>query len=173
MCWVKLDLLLHREVQHGSQSVWSPGGHFLFFQEFLRSSCWSTITFGRDRGLLLGTGVQLVVSCTIIEAQIVFEILLALVTSQLAIAGQLGREVYPRSIGLLLGSRGQRWLRGKVFGGWGCQRWICLALGDYNRTRGGSFSLLSRVRLKGLFLHLPRIVVFVVLFLVAVINSHC
>ena len=41
----------------------------------------------RDHGLLLGTGVQLVVSCTAIEAQIVFEMLLALITSQLAIAG--------------------------------------------------------------------------------------
>ena len=57
------------------------------------------------------------VSCTAIEAQIVFETLLALVTGQLAIAGQLGREVHPWSIGLLLGSRGRRWLRGKVFGG--------------------------------------------------------
>ena len=35
------------------------------------------------------------VSCTAIETQIVFEILLVLVTDQLAIAGQLGREVYP------------------------------------------------------------------------------
>ena len=48
------------------------------------------------------------VSCTAIEAQIVFEILLALVASQLAIAGQLGREVHLRSIGLLLGSGGWR-----------------------------------------------------------------
>ena len=38
------------------------------------------------------------VSCTAIEAQIVFEMLLVLVTSQLAIAGQLGREVYLWSI---------------------------------------------------------------------------
>ena len=66
------------------------------------------MAFGRDHGLLFGTGVQLVVSCTAIEAQIVFKTLLALVTSQLAIAGQLGREVHPWSIGLLLGSRGQR-----------------------------------------------------------------
>ena len=44
------------------------------------------------------------VFCTAIEAQIIFETLLALVTGQLAIAGQLGREVHPRSIGLLLGS---------------------------------------------------------------------
>jgi len=57
--------------------------------------------------LLLRTGVQLVVSCTVIEAQIVFEVLLTLITGQLAIAGQLGREVHPQSIGLLLGSR--RW----------------------------------------------------------------
>jgi len=57
--------------------------------------------------LLLGTEVQLVVSCTAIEAQIVFETLLALVTGQLAIAGQLEREVHPRSIRLFLESR--RW----------------------------------------------------------------
>jgi len=66
------------------------------------------VAFGRDHGLLLGTGVQLVVSCTTIEAQIVFEMLLVLVAGQLAIAGQLRREVHPQSIGLLLGSRGWR-----------------------------------------------------------------
>jgi len=66
------------------------------------------VAFGRDRGLLLETGVQLVVSCTAIEAQIVFKILLALIAGQLAIAGQFEREVYLWSIGLLLGSRGQR-----------------------------------------------------------------
>ena len=65
-------------------------------------------------GLLLGTGVQLMVSYTIIEAQIVFEMLLALVTCQLAIAGQLEREVHPQSIRLLLGSGGQRWLGERV-----------------------------------------------------------
>ena len=74
------------------------------------------MALGRDCGLLLGTGVQLVVFCTIIEAQIVFETLLVLVASQLAIAGQLGREVHPRSIGLLLGSGGQRWFREGVLG---------------------------------------------------------
>ena len=57
------------------------------------------------------------VSCTTIEAQIVFETLLVLITGQLAIAGQLGREVYPQSVRLLLGSGGQRWLGGKVLGG--------------------------------------------------------
>ena len=57
------------------------------------------------------------VSCTVIEAQIVFEMLLALVTSQLAIAGQLGREVHPWSIGLLLGSGEWRGLGGGVLGG--------------------------------------------------------
>ena len=62
----------------------------------------------RDHSLLLGTGVQLVVSYTTIEAQIVFEILLVFVTGQLAIAGQLGKEVHLQSIGLLLGSRGCR-----------------------------------------------------------------
>jgi len=56
------------------------------------------------------------VFCTTIEAQIIFEMLLALVTGQLAIAGQLGREVHPQSIRLLLGSRGWRWLGGRVFG---------------------------------------------------------
>ena len=59
------------------------------------------------------------VSCTAIEAQIVFEMLLALIASQLAIAGQLGREVYPQSVRLLLGSRGWRWLGGGVLGGRG------------------------------------------------------
>ena len=63
------------------------------------------MALGRDHGLLLGTGVQLVVSCTTIEAQIVFEMLLMLVTSQLAIAGQFGRKVHLWSVGLLLGSK--------------------------------------------------------------------
>ena len=45
-------------------------------------------------GLLLGTEVQLVVFCTTIEAQVVFEMLLTLITGQLAVAGQLGKEVY-------------------------------------------------------------------------------
>jgi len=43
------------------------------------------VAFGRDCGLLLGTGVQLVVSYTAIEAQIVFETLLVLIAGQLAI----------------------------------------------------------------------------------------
>ena len=47
-----------------------------------------------DHSLLLGTRVQLVVSCTAIEIQIVFEMLLVLVTGQLAIVGQLGREIH-------------------------------------------------------------------------------
>ena len=64
------------------------------------------MALGRNCSLLLGTGVQLMVSCTIIEVQIVFEMLLALVAGQLAIAGQLGREVHPRSVRLLLGSGG-------------------------------------------------------------------
>ena len=113
------------------------------------------------------------VSCTAIEAQIVFETLLVLVAGQLAIAGQLGREVHLRSIGLLLGSGGQRWLGGRVLGGQGCRRRICLALGGRDRTRVGSFSLLLRVRLKGLFLHLPCTVALTVSFPVVVIDSHC
>ena len=48
------------------------------------------------------------VSCTAIETQVVFEMLLALVTSQLAVAGQLRREVHPQSIRLLFGSGGRR-----------------------------------------------------------------
>jgi len=52
-----------------------------------------------DCGLLLRTEVQLMVSCTAIEAQVVFETLLALITGQLAIAGQLGREIHLRSGG--------------------------------------------------------------------------
>ena len=47
------------------------------------------------------------VSCTTIEAQVIFnEMLLVLVTGQLTIASQLEKEVYLQSIGLLLGSRG-------------------------------------------------------------------
>jgi len=61
-----------------------------------------------DYGLLLGTGVQLVVFCTTIEAQFVFKMLLVLITGQLAIAGQLGREVHLQSIRLFLRSREQR-----------------------------------------------------------------
>jgi len=75
------------------------------------------VAFGRDYGLLFGTGVQLVVSCTAIEVQIVFETLLVLVTGQLAVASQLGREVHPRSFGLLFGSGGWRGLGGRVLGG--------------------------------------------------------
>jgi len=62
----------------------------------------------KDCGLLFGTEVQLVVFCTVIEAQVVFETLLVLVTSQLAVAGQLGREVHLWSIELFLRSRGWR-----------------------------------------------------------------
>ena len=40
-----------------------------------------------DYSLLLRTGVQLVVSYTIIEAQIIFKMFLILITGQLAIAG--------------------------------------------------------------------------------------
>ena len=66
------------------------------------------MALGHNHGLLLGIEVQLVVSCTTIEAQIVFETLLVLVTGQLAIAGQLGREAHLYSIGLLLRSGKQR-----------------------------------------------------------------
>ena len=126
----------------------------------------------RDCGLLLGTGFQLMVSCTTIEAQIVFKTLLVLVTGQLSIAGQLEREVHPRSVRLLLRSRGWRWLGKRVFGRQGHRRQICLTLGGRDRTGGGSFSLLPGVRLEGLFLCLPCTVVFTISFPVAVIDSH-
>ena len=58
-----------------------------------------------DHGLLLGTEVQFVVFYTTIEVQVVFEILLVLVTGQLAIASQLEKEVHPWRIGLFFGSR--------------------------------------------------------------------
>ncbi len=45
------------------------------------------MALGSDYGLLSGTEVQLVVSCTTIEAQVVFKTLLVLITDQLAIAG--------------------------------------------------------------------------------------
>ena len=48
------------------------------------------------------------VFCTAIEAQVVFEMLLMLITGQLAIAGQLGKKVHLQSIRLFLGSGGQR-----------------------------------------------------------------
>ena len=47
------------------------------------------------------------VSYTTIEAQVVFEILLVLVTDQIAITSQLGREVHLQDIGLFL-RRGDR-----------------------------------------------------------------
>ena len=40
------------------------------------------------------------VFCATIEAQVIFEMLLVLITGQLAVAGQLGREVHLQSIGL-------------------------------------------------------------------------
>jgi len=177
--WVGWDSLLYRKVQCGPQSMWNPGGHSLFFWRFLGSdcwsisSCWSTAALRSDHSLLFGTEVQLVVSCTAIEAQIVFETLLVLVTGQLAIAGQLGREVHSQNIRLFLGSRGQRWFQGGL-GRWGHWRCVCLILGDHSRTEGESFSLLLRVRLKDLFLYLScMMVVFMVTFPVVVIDSHC
>ena len=65
------------------------------------------MALGKDHSLLLRTGVPFVISYTAIEARGVFTMFLALVTNQLAIAGQLGREVHLQSIGLFLGSR--RW----------------------------------------------------------------
>ena len=49
---------------------------------------------------------------------------------------------------------------------------IFLILEGHGRTGGGSFFLLLKVRLKGLFLCLFYIVAFAVMFLVAVIDSH-
>jgi len=62
------------------------------------------MAFENDHSLLLETEVQLVVSYSIIEVYIVFKTLLMLVTSQLAIAGQLVREIHLQRIGLFLGS---------------------------------------------------------------------
>jgi len=45
------------------------------------------MALGSDYGLLFGIEVQLMVSCTIIEVQIIFEMLLALIIGQLAIVG--------------------------------------------------------------------------------------
>ena len=42
-----------------------------------------------------------------------------------------------------------------------------------SRTRGESFLLLLRIRLKSIFFCLSCMVVFVVMFLVAVIDSYC
>jgi len=42
------------------------------------------VALGSDHGLLLKTEFQLVVFCTTIEVQIVFEVLLVLITGQLA-----------------------------------------------------------------------------------------
>ena len=49
------------------------------------------------------------VFCVIIEVQIIFEGLLALVTGQLTVAGQLEREVHPWKIRLFIRSREWRW----------------------------------------------------------------
>ena len=52
------------------------------------------------------------------------------------------------------------------------QRWVCFILEGHHKAGGGSFYLLLRVRLKDLFLYLLYIIVFAVIFLVAVINSY-
>ena len=62
------------------------------------------MALGHDCGFLLGTEVQLVVSYTTIKAQVVFEMLFALITGQLTVTSQLGREVHLWSIGLLFES---------------------------------------------------------------------
>jgi len=58
--------------------------------------------FESDHGLLLETNIQLVVLYTIIEVQVIFKILLALVASQLAIVGQLGERSTCRELGCFL-----------------------------------------------------------------------
>ena len=62
------------------------------------------MALGSNHSLLLGTEVQLVVSYTTIEAQVVFKML---ITGQLAIVGQLGREVHLWRIQLFLGNRNE------------------------------------------------------------------
>jgi len=61
----------------------------------------------------------------------------------------------------------------RCLGRWGHWKWVHLILRDYGRTRGRSFLLFPRVRLESLFLCLPCMVVFVVMFPVVVIDSHC
>jgi len=163
--WVRWDSLLYKKVQHSLQSIQSSGNCSLFFWEFLRSSCWSTIVFWYDYGLLLRTGVQLVISYTVIKTQIVFEVLLVFITGQLTIVSQLEREVYPWRIELFLGSRGQEFE-------WSYQRCVCLVHKDCGITSSGSFTLLLEVRLKSLFFCLPSTMLFIVTFPVTVINSH-
>jgi len=52
------------------------------------------MTFSSNYGLLLGIRVQLVVLYIVIKVEVIFEILLVLIAGQLAIVGQLGREVH-------------------------------------------------------------------------------
>jgi len=47
------------------------------------------------------------------------------------------------------------------------------ALGDYSITIRRSLTLLLKVRLESLFFHLPSIILFMVMFLVTIINGHC
>ena len=54
----------------------------------------STVALGSDHSLFLETKVQFVIFYTTIEAQIVFKMLLVLITGQITIAGQLKREVH-------------------------------------------------------------------------------
>ena len=156
---------MYREVQYSPQSVQSSGSHSLFFWGFLKSSCWSTIVFRSDCGLLLRTEVQLVVFYIGIDC------FWGASCTWLAIIDQLGKEVYSQRIKLFLRSRGQgfgqRW-----FGGWSYQRCVCFVLGGCRITSSGSFTLLLGVRLKNLFFYLPSMVAFVVAFSVEVINGY-
>ena len=52
------------------------------------------MVFESDYSLLIRTGVQFVVFCPIIKMQVIFKMLFALITGQLAIVGQLGRKIY-------------------------------------------------------------------------------
>jgi len=120
------------------------------------------MAFRSDCSLLLGAKVQLIVSYTAIEAQVVFEMLLMLIASQLTIVGQLREEVYLQRIGLFLMGRKQC-----------CWKYVCLVLEDYSITSKKSFTLLLEGRLESLLFHLPGAIMFVVIFLVTMINSHC
>jgi len=68
-------------------SLYRVLGIALYFSEGFSETATRVSAVAEAPHLLLGAGVQLVVSCTTIETQVVFEVLFTLVTSQLAVAG--------------------------------------------------------------------------------------
>ena len=68
-------------------SLYRVLGVTLYFSEGFSETATRVLAVAEALHLLLGAEVQLVVSCTTIETQVVFEALFVLVTSQLAVAG--------------------------------------------------------------------------------------